>query len=235
MPARPPLSAVFLDAGGTLLRERVPRAELYARAAREAGLRVDAGRMGSEMARAHDELPRWVDGHFRYSQGWFRAYIRRVLVDGLGLPRERLAGVQAALLERFADPATFELLPGALELVDALRARGLVVAVVSNWSEALPGLLEGLGLTARLDFALVSALEGCEKPDAELFRRALARARVPAGRALHAGDDPERDVQGARGAGILAALVAPPGREVAGTPRFDDLHGLRRHLLETLA
>jgi len=223
------LSAVLLDAGGTLLRERKSRAALYAEAARAADLDVDEERMREWMYRTHAQLPRRLDGHFRYSRGWFEAFIERVFVDGLGLDPAGLPGVVEALFARFGDPATFRLLPGALELVAGLRRRGLRVGVVSNWSPALPGLLEGLGLGPHLDFAVVSACEGCEKPEREIFERALARAGVPAAAALHAGDDPVKDVQGARSAGILPVLVGraqlPPGETCA---RAQDLWALER-------
>lgn len=231
-PAR--LAAVLLDAGGTLLRERRSRAALYAEVARAAGLAMDEERMSAWMYRTHAELPRSLDGHFRYSRAWFAAFIRRIFVDGLGLPPGALGGVRQALFERFSDPASFTLLPGAAELVAGLAARGLRVGVVSNWSEALPGLLEGLGLARHLDFVVVSALESCEKPEPEIFERALARAGVPAARALHAGDDFGRDVQGARAAGILPVLVGPaalpPGESCE---RVDDLWALARRIGET--
>lgn len=227
-----PLSAVFLDAGGTLLSERTSRAALYAEVAREAGLDVGEREMRGWMYRIHAALPRRVGRHFRYSRGWFEAFIEDLFVGGLGLPRERLPGVQTALFERFADPSSYALLPGAGELVEGLAQRGLCVAVISNWSEALPGLLEGLGLARHLRFSVVSALEGCEKPELEIFARALARAGVEPSAALHAGNDVERDVRGARAAGILPVLVdrATPTDEPC--ERVDDLYALERLILE---
>jgi putative hydrolase of the HAD superfamily len=230
--AKAPLAAVFLDAGGTLLCERTSRAALYAEVAREAGLDVGEREMRAWMYRIHAALPRRVGTHFRYSRGWFEAYIEALFADGLGLARERLAGVQATLFERFADARNFTLLPNAGELVEGLARRGLCVAVVSNWSEALPGLLAGLGLARHLRFSVVSALEGCEKPEPEIFARALARAGVRPSAALHAGNDVERDVRGARAAGILPVLVdrATPTDEPCA--RVDDLFALERLILE---
>jgi putative hydrolase of the HAD superfamily len=229
-PRRPtPLAAVLLDAGGTLLREKRSRAALYAETARAAGLDTDEEAMREWMYRTHAELPRSLDGHFRYSRGWFEAFIERIFVGRLGLAPEGLPDVVEALFARFGNPATFTLLPGAPELVRDLAGRGLRVGVVSNWSPTLPGLLEGLGLARHLDFALVSACEGCEKPEPEIFERALARAGVPAAAALHAGDDLAKDVQGARAVGILPVLVGraelPPDETCA---RVEDLWALAR-------
>src|SRR6187549_2868253 len=119
-----PLRAVFLDVGNTLVRERPSRFEIYALCARQHGLEVSTERMQQLMRAAHRDLPREIAGAWRYTERWFEAYI-----------------------ERIADPATFELFPGAMELCEELRARALVVGLVSNWSVRLPRLVEQLGLS----------------------------------------------------------------------------------------
>lgn len=226
-------AALLLDAGGTLIEERSTRAELYARSARRHGLDVEAAHTARAMAAAHAALPRRAGTDFRYTRGWFECFLEHVFVRELGLQSARLGPLSDELFAVFADPATYRALPGALELCDDLRARGVRLAVVSNWSPALHGLLAGLGLSARLEFALVSAEEGLEKPDPELFARALARLGVAPARAAHLGNDPERDAAGARAAGIEPLLLLPPGspprRDCAS---FPDLGAARRALLE---
>jgi len=225
----PPLRAVFLDAGGTLIRELPSRAEIYARAALARGREIPPPTMRQLMYRTHAELPRSLGGHFRYSQGWFRAFIGRIFGERLGLGAREVREVQEELLARFADPATFALQPGAAELIAFLRGRGLVLGVVSNWGEPLPGILRGLGIGERLDFVLASAVERCEKPEPEIFARALALAGVEPAEALHAGDDPLKDVQGARALGILPVLVAAQDSENLPTvERVHDLEELQR-------
>lgn len=228
------LSAVFLDAGGTLLCERSSRAALYSEAAREAGLDIGEVEMRERMYRIHDSLPRRLGKHFRYSHGWFEAYIEALFVGGLGLAPQRLPALAEGLFERFSDARNFRLMPGAMQLVEHLSRRGLCVAVVSNWSEALPGLLEGLGLGPYLRFSVVSSLEGCEKPEREIFERALERAGADPSATLHAGNDVERDVRGARAAGILPVLVSRVVPTSESCERVDDLAGLER-LIQELA
>ena len=230
---------MLLDAGGTLLQESPSRAEIYAEAARGRGLEVDARTLRACMHRAHSELPRTLDGHFRYSVPWFQAFIAHVFHRELGLARPSLAGIEAELFARFADPASFRLFPGALELCEDLRERGLVVGIVSNWSPALPEVLRGLGLLERVDFALVSSLEQAEKPEPEIFERALAQAGVDAGEALFCGNDLEHDVRGAERLGLAAVLVDHPltrNGAVAepGVARVESLAELGRFVLERL-
>ncbi len=221
------LKALFVDIGNTLVRERPSRFEIYAAAARAHGRGLDEDAMQTLMRRAHGELPATIEGAFRYTDGWFEAYIERIFHTHLGLPREELPELSRALFARFSDPGTFELLPGALELLDGVRARGLRVGVISNWSTRLPRLLERLGVAERVDFVLCSAIERAEKPDPYLFERALELARVRPDEALHAGDDLEKDVLGARRAGLRAVLVDHAAQRAgAGVPRVTNLPDL---------
>lgn len=201
------LQAVFIDAGNTLLYEKPSRFEIYAQAARRRGLDVASDRMRELMHRAHRELPREIDGAFRYSEGWFSSYLCTIFHEHLGLSRSDLPALSEEIFGRFADPATFALFPGAIELLEGLRRRDLRVGIVSNWSQRLPGILEGVGVSQRVDFVLASAIERVEKPSPEIFHRACARAGVRPGDALHAGDHLEKDVAGALGAGLLAVHV----------------------------
>jgi len=67
-----------------------------------------------------------------------------------------------------------------------------------------------LGLEHSFDAILVSEEEGVRKPDAEIFRRALARCGVDAREALFVGDHPVADVEGAHRAGLLAVWKHVP-------------------------
>jgi putative hydrolase of the HAD superfamily len=231
---------VFLDFGGTLAQEKLGRHEIYAEEAARAGLCVAPERMRAEMARAHAELPARIGAAWRYDDAWFRAYMERIFCRELGLAAGALPPLARALFARFADPATFRLAPGALELLEALRRADLRVGIVSNWSTALPKLVDGLGLGALVDVVVTSALEGVEKPDPEIFARALARIGGRAETGVHAGDSYERDVLGARTAGLDAVLVGrpdalPPGESGGSLLVAGSLRELRELILERVA
>ena len=231
-----PLRTVLIDVGGTLLEEKTPRAELYAAEARALGRDVDASAMAALMREAHDALPVEVEGGYRYSDRWFEAFMARIFRDRLGVAEAELARVRERLFARFSDPATFRLLPGASELLDELDRLGLRAAAVSNWSTRLELLLERLGLRARLAAVVSSAVERREKPDPALFRVALERTATAAAEALHVGDHPEKDVAGARAAGIEAVLYDPRGAHRAlDLPRVESHEELARLVRERAA
>lgn len=213
------LRAVFLDVGNTLVTERSSRAELYARAARSRGVAVDEARMAELMRRVHDALPREIGGAWRYSDRWFERYIERVFHGELAMERALVPSIAEELFACFSRADSFVLHPGAVELCERLRARGLAVGLVSNWSARLPELVRALGLAAHVDFVLSSAIERLEKPDPALFARAVARAGVAPHEALHAGDHLRRDVLGARHAGLHAVLVEHAAPREPRAPR----------------
>jgi putative hydrolase of the HAD superfamily len=211
-----PLRAVLLDAGGTLFTERSSRAAIYAAAARRHGLDVGEAATARAMKEVHARLPRRLDdsnGSFRYSRRWFERFIAEVFAHAgaAALP----AALTPELFATFADPATFRVFDDVAPVLARLREGGIKIGVVSNWSPALPKLLQGLGIAPGLDAVLCSAVEQVEKPDPEIFARALERLGVRASEALHVGDDPVKDVGGARAAGIEARLLDRTGGERA--------------------
>ena len=96
---------------------------------------------------------------------------------------------------------------GARETLRGIRALGLRVAVVSNADGRVEGTLRSLGLHRDLDLVVDSHHEGVEKPDPEIFRRALDRLGVSAARAAYVGDIYSIDALGARAAGLHPVIV----------------------------
>jgi len=97
-----------------------------------------------------------------------------------------------------------------LDLVAALqraRVHGLRLAIVSNSEGRLRYVLDRVGLLNYFELVIDSHLEGVQKPDPEIFRRALVRLGVSAERAVYAGDIPEVDVEGAERVGIRGVLI----------------------------
>jgi HAD superfamily hydrolase (TIGR01509 family) len=90
-------------------------------------------------------------------------------------------------------------------LLEALRARGLRLALVSNTASPrwlLEPVLERQGLVDRVDAIVLSSEVGKRKPHPAIFERALAELVVPAQAALFVGDRLEADVFGASRVGM---------------------------------
>jgi putative hydrolase of the HAD superfamily len=94
--------------------------------------------------------------------------------------------------------------PGALELLRALRARARVCVVSNNLVVEQVEKLAHLEMTDLVDVLVISEEVGVAKPDPEIFRIALARCHTPAHAAVMLGDSWTADVLGARAAEIRA-------------------------------
>ena len=116
-------------------------------------------------------------------------------------------------VDTLVDSIRFAAYPDAEPALGSLRARGLRLVCVSNWDCSLGAVLDRCGLAELLDGAVSSAEAGARKPDPAIFGPALELAGCSPEEALHVGDSPEEDVEGARAAGIPVLLL---DREGAG-------------------
>lgn len=97
------------------------------------------------------------------------------------------------------------LVPGALALVEAARARGLRLAIVSNSTrDEQSRKLDRHGLAPHFDALVVAGDHGVAKPDARLFNIALEALGIGADDAVMVGDSWPLDIVGAQAAGIPA-------------------------------
>ena len=90
-------------------------------------------------------------------------------------------------------------------LLEALRARGLKLGLVSNTASPewlLLPVLEEQGLVERVDAVVLSSEVGKRKPHPAIFERALDDVGVEAGEALFVGDRMDADVLGASRVGM---------------------------------
>jgi len=121
--------------------------------------------------------------------------------------REKI--IAAAMLFRSLTRRQFGLFPGAAEMLRRLRER-YAVGLVSDaqWVFTEPELAI-TGLRDLFEVRVLSSRCGYKKPDPRLFARALAALRVAPEHAVYVGDNPARDLVGARRAGMRCILFRP--------------------------
>jgi len=99
----------------------------------------------------------------------------------------------------------YQLAASSHALLEALRHRGLKLALVSNTASPewlLRPVLERQGLVDRVDAIVLSSEVGKRKPHPAIFQRALAELEVEPDAALFVGDRLDTDVVGAAALGI---------------------------------
>jgi hypothetical protein len=81
--------------------------------------------------------------------------------------------------------------------LSALREMGAALGVVSNFDSRVLRILDGLDLSRWFSSVTLSSQVGATKPAPAIFVRALAQHGVDPSQALHVGDSPGEDGDGA--------------------------------------
>lgn len=203
--------AVFFDAGHTLLYAHPDLGTIYAEVTAALGVRLLPERFLEVFVPVFKETTGIYAQTLTASDAQDRAMwrdITRRIYDRLpDLTAIAFEGWFEGLYRRFGEPEAWRFYDDVEPVLRDLRSRGLKIGVISNWDTRLKTISEGLGLTALVDFLVISAEAGVRKPDPGIFRMALDRAGVRPEEALHVGDLPEEDAEGARRAGVRPVLI----------------------------
>ena len=200
------VETVLLDAGNTVLEIDYA---FVAEAIVAAGGATDADDVRRAERHARVALDPLLHDRSTEGRDVKRRYFELTFAGLAGAPPADPAAVVAAIdaLENlWRVPA-----PDAAATIDALRARGLRVGVVSNSDGTVERVLERVGLRDRLDVVIDSAVVGVEKPNPEIFHHALRALGAAAATAIYVGDLPAVDVTGAHAAGLVPVLMDPLG------------------------
>jgi len=197
--------AIFFDAVGTLFYLTKTVGDHYALVAEEVGLKLDAEKLDAAFYSAWKQMPprQAIDGpRENDDKDWWRDLADLVLKEAapeIGeLDRDNFFEVA---YEHFAEAGVWELYPEVVGILEQLRPR-FELAIVSNFDGRLRVILQRLGISKYFGRVFVSSEIGADKPDPEIFRRALKFLDLQPSEVLHVGDDPERDWQAATAAGL---------------------------------
>ena len=108
-----------------------------------------------------------------------------------------------------------------------LKGRGYRMAVLTNLRRDMYELTHRLGIQDYLEFTITGG-EVAQKPATAIFEAALKRMAITPEQAMHVGDQPRSDVQGARDAGLYPVLIDRGGYHpnVTGCDHIENLEGL---------
>ena len=195
-----PVEVVFFDVAGTLVKTVTPVGEVYARVAEQHGIELDPKDAEARFRQAFQELGR---PNYSLPDGekvWWRELVETVFG----------AAVTDVCFEElfnfYAKPQAWEAFPEVFAVLEALQKK-VRLGVISNFDARVLPVLDGLELAPFFEEVVYSGEVGSAKPEARIFEVACERMKVAPERCVLVGDDPERDLAGAKAAGMRCVLV----------------------------
>ena len=216
------LRAVLLDVDFTLFR---PGPELgpegYQRAGARHGIALDPARyeearLGAfEGFQAHPELVHDEDVWIGFTED---------IVRGMGGTGDGARACAGDIVREWERHENFFLYDDALPALEALRAHGLRIGLVSNGQRDLDAFARHHGLD--VDVCMGSMRHGHVKPHRSIFEAALSSLGTSPKEAAMVGDSYADDIEGARALGMRAILVDRDGLHTREPDRIDTLLAL---------
>jgi putative hydrolase of the HAD superfamily len=209
---------VFFDVGDTLIRAHPSWAAVYREGLLEFG--IDAAEKDIERALLEEtKLGAWWLNEDPFEPTEENSYTRIKQFDLAALARIGLTDVDDEAIRKiedaFARRSAWYVFPDVMPALDALRAAGVRMGVISNFVWGGTELIHDLELANHFDALTVSARVGFQKPHQGIFQHALDALHVAPERALHVGDSYRADIFGARRMGIEAVLIDRHGGDPA--------------------
>src|SRR5437660_12311760 len=168
--------AIFFDAVGTLFYLTKSVGDHYALVASEVGLKLDPAPFDRAFFSAWKQMPARVpiDGaRENDDKDWWRELVDLIL-DQVApeldeIDRDNFFEIA---YEHFAEPGVWELYPEVVDVLEKLQPR-FQLAVISNFDGRLRFILGHFGISKYFAHVFISSELGADKPDTEIFRRAL--------------------------------------------------------------
>jgi HAD superfamily hydrolase (TIGR01509 family) len=210
MTESPRIRAVLFDLGGTLVdyHDFAHWTELARRCF------VDFEE--EALAQAFYDVERQTDVRPKVGQAEFW---RRTLATAVGHDVE-LPTAERFLVVLREHPGFARLYSDTRRCLETLRSEGRRLGVVSNSSSEahVRSILHATGILPFFERVVSSGTEGVEKPDPEIFRRALIRLDVRPEEAFYVGNLAFTDAQAAREAGLGAVWLNRAGTGMSDDP-----------------
>lgn len=228
------IKTIFFDAAGTLIYLPKSVGTHYAFVGDRIGLHLEASALDRAFAACWRTMPRRsaVDGpRDDDDKGWWRELVNRILEQVAPAISEldRDAFFEGAY-GHFAEPGVWELYPEVIEVLEALRTQ-FQLAVISNFDGRLRMIFEHLGVSKFFSHVFLSSELGADKPDPEIYRRALRLSGARPDETLHVGDDPVRDWEGAERAGLEVFRLERPRNSLRDLITHLEVRALSRPII----
>jgi putative hydrolase of the HAD superfamily len=207
------IKAIFFDAVDTLFYLNGTVGHHYALVGNELGLKLDAHQLDNAFYSAWKTMP------FRAAiagprenddKDWWHELVDLVLDQvAPSLSEFDRDNFFEIAYDHFAEAGVWDLYPEVPGVLRQLQPR-FQLAVVSSFDGRLRLILQHLGISKYFTDIFISSEVGADKPDPEIYRRALKLIDMKPNEVVHVGDDPERDWEAASAVGLLIFRLDRP-------------------------
>ncbi len=230
------IKAVFFDFFNTLAYYQPPREQVYIDVCIDHGINVEEKALATSLPLAdtfwRDENrrnpldKRTQEERFAF---WTEYVIRVVKGTGAEISRD-LAGKILAKMQQVK--WEFKAFHDATDTLKSLKERDLMLGLISNAGQDMQKTYKELGLQPYLDYYVTSLEVGYDKPQPEIFRAALQKAKVNSEESLYVGDQYELDIVGARSVGMKAILIDRKNwfPDITDCPRIQSLDEIVKYI-----
>ena len=209
------IKAVLFDMGGTVhtASSTPERAVWFARRLLDRladygyTLQAEPEAFARQLHENAEAYKHWAEENLRElpsAEVWSQWYLR-----GFGLTPEQVEPFSEELSFLYEyERASVMRRPHLKQTMDALRAMGLRLGVISNVlsTSLMPHYLAEYGLDSYMDVVLLSSTAGVRKPSPDIFRMAERAMGLAPEEFAYVGDTLSRDVRGVRNAGWRVAI-----------------------------
>jgi len=219
------IEAIFFDAVGTLFGLTKTVGGHYAYVGGEVGLDLDAQNLERAFHTAWKQMPQRtaIDGPREDDdKDWWRELVNRVLEQvAPSLSEFDRDNFFEVAYEHFAEAGVWELYPEVRGVLEQLQPH-FQLAVISNFDGRLRLILQHLGIFKFFGHVFISSELGADKPDPEIYRRAVTLMKLHPNQVLHVGDDPKRDWEAATDAGLSIFRLDRPKNSLRDLATFPE-------------
>ncbi|MEL6495755.1 MAG: HAD-IA family hydrolase [Cyanobacteria bacterium J06623_7] len=215
MPSSPQLllnpapQVIFLDAMGTLFDLKTSVGEIYQEFAARYGVTADSEQIQPAFIASFKAAPplAFPPAELAIIQQQEFAWWQQVVSEtfkSLEI-KDKFQDFAAFFTEVYAYFATKDpwcVFPDTVKSLNRWRDRGIELGIISNFDSRLIKVLKLLELDKYFNSTTISSTAGFAKPETNIFHIALAKHNVTSQAALHIGDNPVEDYQGAAKAGL---------------------------------
>ena len=212
------IKVVFFDAVGTLFHVKGSVGDVYLRHAEKYGVPRSVDRVAKVNQAFKDAFRQAPPPIFAVEQPeklkqcerlwWFdivhAVFYRVGMFDGFDDYFDEV-------YEAFSTADAWEIYSEVPEVLQQLRSQGYELGVISNFDTRFFEIFRELRLERFFDSITISSLAGSAKPSPKIFRHALDQHVVEPEEAMHVGDDPKEDFEGATNANLSGVLLDRDG------------------------